>query len=50
MRLTQGVEMKRRSEISVDILIGTASEIGHLELSWSVCEVMHGELFVPEEV
>lgn len=45
--ITQGVEMRRRSEITVDVVTGTDSEIEQIQLSGSVREVMRGELVVP---
>ena len=39
--------MRRRSEITVDVVIGTDSEIEQIQLSGSVREVMRGELVVP---
>ncbi|KAH9939274.1 uncharacterized protein BXZ73DRAFT_99478 [Epithele typhae] len=49
MRITQGVEINRPSEIFVDVVIAQSGSVESVELSGSVCEVMRGELPIPEE-
>ena len=47
--ITQGVEMGRRSEIEVNVKITEGGDIGSIQLGGSVCEVMEGNIVVPEE-
>ncbi|KAI5888235.1 Diaminopimelate epimerase-like protein [Schizophyllum commune H4-8] len=50
IRITQGVEMGRRSEIEVNVKIADSGEIESIQLGGSVCEVMEGNIVAPEEV
>ncbi|KAL1703248.1 hypothetical protein EV121DRAFT_281235 [Schizophyllum commune] len=47
--ITQGVEMGRRSEIEVNVKIAEGGVIESIQLGGSVCEVMEGNIVVPDE-
>lgn len=47
IRITQGVEMGRRSEITVDATIAESGDIERIELGGNVCQVMRGDIVVP---
>ncbi|TRM59556.1 PUA-like domain-containing protein [Schizophyllum amplum] len=47
IRITQGVEMGRRSEITVDATIAESGDIERIELGGNVCQVMSGDIVVP---